>query len=310
MRGWPLILVGLSGCGGDGCGATEPLTARQLRDPEVCAGCHPAHYEEWSGSMHAYAADDPLFDLFDRSEIDDPDDVQLTHDADDPVLLAEQIGTLASLTPGRFIAQCCVGADPAQFRAMGADPRKRGAEFERRFEVLQRLLAGEAAPRGAGERPISISPVPSEPVEYWIGAEAPVAIERAARLADAWLPGPNVPLEEAAAQLTDYLGHCEGHGRTPRATPIRRNIHVAESAEDLEQRVRPALEGAGPGVDPGCVIVGTIDEVADGFAELAAAGFSDVIVRHFLDEPGAVLDSYGRLSDVRKQLEGVGEAST
>ena len=61
MRGWPLILVGLSGCGGDGCGATEPLTARQLRDPEVCAGCHPAHYEEWSGSMHAYAADDPLF---------------------------------------------------------------------------------------------------------------------------------------------------------------------------------------------------------------------------------------------------------
>ncbi|MGE4652437.1 MAG: LLM class flavin-dependent oxidoreductase, partial [Myxococcota bacterium] len=178
----------------------------------------------------------------------------------DPVLLAEQIGTLASLTPGRFIAQCCVGADPAQFRAMGADPRKRGAEFERRFEVLQRLLAGEAVPRSPGEGPISIAPVPPEPVEYWIGAEAPVAIERAARLADAWLPGPNVPLSEAAAQLDDYLRQCERHGRTPRATPIRRNIHVAESAADLEERVRPALEGAGPGVDPGCVIVGTIDE--------------------------------------------------
>jgi hypothetical protein len=30
-------------------------------DPETCAACHPQHYEEWSGSMHAYAAEDPLF---------------------------------------------------------------------------------------------------------------------------------------------------------------------------------------------------------------------------------------------------------
>jgi hypothetical protein len=30
-------------------------------DPETCAKCHKKHYQEWSGSMHAYAADDPLF---------------------------------------------------------------------------------------------------------------------------------------------------------------------------------------------------------------------------------------------------------
>ena len=30
-------------------------------DPESCAGCHPAHYTEWSGSMHAYASTDPIF---------------------------------------------------------------------------------------------------------------------------------------------------------------------------------------------------------------------------------------------------------
>ena len=30
-------------------------------DPQTCAGCHPAHYTEWSGSMHAYASEDPLF---------------------------------------------------------------------------------------------------------------------------------------------------------------------------------------------------------------------------------------------------------
>jgi len=32
-----------------------------LLDPETCQSCHPTHYRQWSGSMHAYAADDPVF---------------------------------------------------------------------------------------------------------------------------------------------------------------------------------------------------------------------------------------------------------
>jgi len=30
-------------------------------DPQACASCHPAHVAQWSGSMHAYASDDPVF---------------------------------------------------------------------------------------------------------------------------------------------------------------------------------------------------------------------------------------------------------
>lgn len=30
-------------------------------DPATCGACHDRHYREWSGSMHAYAAEDPLF---------------------------------------------------------------------------------------------------------------------------------------------------------------------------------------------------------------------------------------------------------
>lgn len=40
---------------------TGALTREQLLDPETCKGCHPAHYREWSSSMHAYAAKDPVF---------------------------------------------------------------------------------------------------------------------------------------------------------------------------------------------------------------------------------------------------------
>jgi hypothetical protein len=37
------------------------LSLEQLRDPATCSGCHPTHYRQWSGSMHAYASYDPLF---------------------------------------------------------------------------------------------------------------------------------------------------------------------------------------------------------------------------------------------------------
>jgi hypothetical protein len=37
------------------------LTREQLMDPQSCASCHPDSYREWSGSMHAYAAEDPVF---------------------------------------------------------------------------------------------------------------------------------------------------------------------------------------------------------------------------------------------------------
>lgn len=67
-----LLGLGAYGCGGDGrskqqgqdAGVSDiqgALTREQLRDPQTCKTCHPKHYEEWSASMHAYAAKDPVF---------------------------------------------------------------------------------------------------------------------------------------------------------------------------------------------------------------------------------------------------------
>ncbi|MCG8420455.1 MAG: cytochrome c family protein [Proteobacteria bacterium] len=43
------------------CGEPDYLPVEELIKPESCESCHPQHFEEWSGSMHAYAADDPVF---------------------------------------------------------------------------------------------------------------------------------------------------------------------------------------------------------------------------------------------------------
>ena len=43
---------------------TEPpanVDARALMDSASCQTCHPAQYQQWAGSMHAYATDDPVF---------------------------------------------------------------------------------------------------------------------------------------------------------------------------------------------------------------------------------------------------------
>lgn len=37
------------------------LARDELIKPEACKNCHPAQFAEWAGSMHAYAATDPVF---------------------------------------------------------------------------------------------------------------------------------------------------------------------------------------------------------------------------------------------------------
>src|SRR6185436_18482002 len=60
-----------------------------------------------------------------------------------PVLLAEQVGTLASIAAGRFIIQVGLGDDEAQFAAMGATLKTRTSAFEQSLDIVRRLLAGE-----------------------------------------------------------------------------------------------------------------------------------------------------------------------
>lgn len=57
----PLLVLLLAGCPGKGDTAVTPLTREELLDPASCQECHPDHYREWSGSMHAYATADPIF---------------------------------------------------------------------------------------------------------------------------------------------------------------------------------------------------------------------------------------------------------
>jgi Cytochrome c554 and c-prime len=61
------VLLLVAACNNDPAPRSDPdalapaLSREQLLDPEQCKGCHPKHYREWKSSMHAYAAEDPVF---------------------------------------------------------------------------------------------------------------------------------------------------------------------------------------------------------------------------------------------------------
>lgn len=59
LAGALLALAVHGACGGNA--PTAQLDRETLQDPDACRTCHPVAYQEWSGSMHAYASDDPVF---------------------------------------------------------------------------------------------------------------------------------------------------------------------------------------------------------------------------------------------------------
>ena len=96
-----------------------------------------------------------------------------------PVLLAEQIGTLASIAEGPFVMQTAIGGGAEQFGGMGTRLRGRTTRFEQGLDIVRRLLAGETVTERFGDIDITdarVAPMTPEPLEVWIGGSADVTV--------------------------------------------------------------------------------------------------------------------------------------
>ena len=222
-----------------------------------------------------------------------------------PVLLAEQIGTLAALHEGPFVMQCAIGPDDNQFPAFGVDVRHRPSRFEESLDIMRRLWAGETVSSEGRWRieDARISPVPPDGVQVWIGAVARKAMDRAANLGDGWLASPGLTPEQAARRSAEYLERRQIHGRDdPGVVAIRRDVYVGESDEEAEETARPVLEAGYRGLDRSALAVGSPETVAAEFRQLEEAGYTDVIVRNLMPTQEHALASIGRLAEVRASL--------
>jgi alkanesulfonate monooxygenase SsuD/methylene tetrahydromethanopterin reductase-like flavin-dependent oxidoreductase (luciferase family) len=224
-----------------------------------------------------------------------------------PVLAAEQIGTLASIAEGRFIVQCALGVGREQFGAMGSNIHHRPSLFEEGLDIIRRLLAGETV-SSSGRYQLTnahIAPIPPEPVEFWIGGSAEPSIDRAAKLGDAWLAGPELTPQQARDWAKFYLERCAVYGRTPTTVAIRRDVYVGSDANDARAVAEPLLANGYRGHDASAAIHGDVNEVRDRMAEYAAMGYTEIIVRHMTDEQPLVLGSIRRLRELKSLLGSV-----
>jgi len=218
-----------------------------------------------------------------------------------PVLVAEQVGTLAALARGRFVLQVGLGDGEGQFAGMGASLSRRAGDLEAALDVIRRLLAGETV---TADRPVRIrdargGPLPPEPVDVWIGAGAARGIERAARLGDGWIAGPWVATDDARDQAARYLDARAALGRPPGVVAVRRDVHVGADGADAHRVADPVLAAGYRGLPPDAAVVGGPEEVAEAFLALGELGYTDVLVRHLADDHDEVLASFERLAAVR-----------
>ncbi len=219
-----------------------------------------------------------------------------------PLVVAEHVGTLASLTDATFIVQTGIGGGDAQFSALNADLKSRGRVLEESVRVIKALLAGETVESPLMGGPASVALRPAEPVEWWVGGgPAPAALDRAARIGDAWYAGPGVTTETAPPQLAVYREACAAAGATPRAI-LRKDVIVSAEPGLARSTAADLVERGYRGMGLDAVVAGTPAEVAEQLAPFAALGFSDVICRCMNVEQALAVETVELLGEVRALL--------
>lgn len=124
-----------------------------------------------------------------------------------PRVAAKQFATLDHLTGGRALIGIGAGHVQAEFDHLGVDFENRGKALERGIPELAAALENEFVD-GFGARPRPVQ-TPRPPI--WVAGSSPVAIRRAARLADGWLPqGPsNTEMVSMLAAERERLGRTD-----------------------------------------------------------------------------------------------------
>ncbi len=169
-----------------------------------------------------------------------------------PRVAAKQFATLDHLTGGRALIGIGAGHVEAEFDFLGVDFAGRGQALERGIPELAAALENEFVD-GFGARPRPTQ-TPRPPI--WVAGSSPVAIRRAARLADGWLPQGPSNADMVAMLMTER----NKHGRTDpfmigHITPF---LYVGQPAFDVGEGTihgspssvaEQILAGTAPGVN-------------------------------------------------------------
>lgn len=170
-----------------------------------------------------------------------------------PGLVAAQLAALAALAPGRILPTFGLqAARPGDLQHYAVPPERRGAHFDESIVVVRALLT-EPSVTHHGEffdlDDARVGPLPSRPLDLWLGGRLPVGMRRVGRLADGWL-GSFVTPDEAATCRRQIEDAAREAGREVESDHYGTNLVVAlddDSVDDVVARTaarRPDLADA------------------------------------------------------------------
>jgi len=211
-----------------------------------------------------------------------------------PIVLAEQIGTLAAFAQAPLIITLANGGRTQTFDAFGIAMTSRARRLEELAVVLRALLAGERVTfhgRYLTLEAVNVSPRPRVPVEIWLAGTVPAAAERAGTLGDGWLTGQNVTDDELVRQL-DIYREAAARARRPVRAVLRRDIFVAASDAAAHAEVDKVLAEGYRGTGKTELLVGNPDAVIERLRHYRRLGFEEVMVRHITGDHQLMLESF------------------
>lgn len=214
-----------------------------------------------------------------------------------PLMLAEQIATVAAFVDAPTLWVFVVGDRPAAFDAVAIPLSERTARTDALVPAVRALLAGEsvtAVGPGWALTDATVSPLPRHPVQLLIGGAVDAAVDRAARIGDGWLTAQNATDDELMRKLDRYADACARRGRRPLPV-LRRDVHVAATDETALAHVAPILAEGYRGLDFDRLVVGSPATVLERLDAYRSMGFDRVLVRHITGDRPELLESFALL---------------
>ena len=161
-----------------------------------------------------------------------------------PIEIAEQIATIDSLHNSATIFGIGAGYRDVEFEAFDIPKRERIPRTVEGLEIVKKLLTNENVSYD-GEfyslQKATIPVIPDDPLPVWLAGNADQAVERAARLSDAWLVNPHSTIAEIEAQKRNYYDPVRGELREDMTVPIIRETFVAPTHEEAVQAAQRSL---------------------------------------------------------------------
>jgi alkanesulfonate monooxygenase SsuD/methylene tetrahydromethanopterin reductase-like flavin-dependent oxidoreductase (luciferase family) len=165
-----------------------------------------------------------------------------------PLDLAEQLATLDIISGGKLVFGCGIGYREVEFKAFQVPKAGLGRRFEECLDAVKRLWTENfVTMKGShfelGHANCTAKPLQKPMPPIWIGANADIAIRRAARLGDCWYINPHNTLATIARQIDVYKRALDELKKPfPAELPMRREVFVAPTRAEAIRRAQPYLE--------------------------------------------------------------------